>query len=125
MEQAVTLAFQHGMPVVAFEMGQSLCEQGHGIRLFQGLIEPNQTFLFEGAELFQQALQARIKFLQAKAWLGAADPQQPVLVPGDPENAAMAERTRNGIPVPDNLVAQVRSIAQASGAAWLLQSGTK
>jgi LDH2 family malate/lactate/ureidoglycolate dehydrogenase len=49
-----------------------------------------------------------------------ADPAQPVLVAGDPEAAAMAERTANGIPVPDNLLAQVRGIVDDAGARWLL-----
>jgi len=49
-----------------------------------------------------------------------ADPAQPVLVAGDPENAAMADRIPNGIPVPDNLLAQVRAIVDEAGAPWLL-----
>ena len=49
-----------------------------------------------------------------------ADPAQPVLVPGDPELAAMAERTREGVPVPDALLAQLKAIAAKAGAAWIL-----
>lgn len=49
-----------------------------------------------------------------------ADPNQPVLVPGDPERAAMDDREKNGIPVPDNLLAQVKAIAAETGAPWLL-----
>jgi LDH2 family malate/lactate/ureidoglycolate dehydrogenase len=49
-----------------------------------------------------------------------ADPDQPVLVPGDPERAAMQDREKNGIPVPDNLLAQVEGIAAEAGAKWLL-----
>ena len=33
---------------------------------------------------------------------------------------AMAERTKNGIPVPDSLLAQVRDVAKEAGAPWLL-----
>jgi LDH2 family malate/lactate/ureidoglycolate dehydrogenase len=41
-------------------------------------------------------------------------------VPGYPEKVAMADREANGIPVPDNLLAQVREIARDAGAPWLL-----
>lgn len=49
-----------------------------------------------------------------------ADPAQPVLVPGDPELAAMDERTREGVPVPDALLAQLKAIAAKAGAGWIL-----
>lgn len=49
-----------------------------------------------------------------------ADPGQPVLVAGDPERAAMIERGKHGIPVPDALLATVKDIARACGAAWML-----
>lgn len=48
------------------------------------------------------------------------DEDQPVLVPGDPEQAAMDDRVKHGIPVPDSLLAQVRDIAAEAGAAWVL-----
>ena len=44
------------------------------------------------------------------------DPAQPVRVHGDPERAAMAEREKNGIPVPEALAQKIRAIAKASGA---------
>ncbi len=43
------------------------------------------------------------------------DPAQPVLVPGDPENEAMAQRREKGIPMVPALVAEVREVAQRSG----------
>jgi LDH2 family malate/lactate/ureidoglycolate dehydrogenase len=49
-----------------------------------------------------------------------ADAGQPVLVAGDPENQAMEERARLGIPVPDALIAQLRAIAAGCGAPWHL-----
>jgi LDH2 family malate/lactate/ureidoglycolate dehydrogenase len=49
-----------------------------------------------------------------------ADPAQPVLVAGDPEALAMAERGRLGIPVPEALLGQLRAIAAECAAAWLL-----
>ncbi len=49
------------------------------------------------------------------------DKNQPVMVAGDPELACFAERSRNGIPIPAALAAQVRNIAEESGAPYLLE----
>ena len=49
-----------------------------------------------------------------------ADPAQPVLIPGDPEHASIETRTRSGIPLPDDLVALLRAIAQRAGARFML-----
>ena len=49
-----------------------------------------------------------------------ADAGQPVLVAGDPEQAAIAERTAGGIPMPADLVAQVRTLCDGCGAPFLL-----
>jgi LDH2 family malate/lactate/ureidoglycolate dehydrogenase len=48
------------------------------------------------------------------------DPGQPVLVAGDPQWKNAAERRRTGIPVGAGLLRQIRQIAQASAAPWLL-----
>jgi len=45
---------------------------------------------------------------------------QPVIAPGDPEARAFADRSVNGIPLPQTLVKQVREIAADCKAAWLL-----
>lgn len=52
-----------------------------------------------------------------------ADPAQPVQVAGDPERTAKAERMRSGIPMPDTLLAQLRSIAQNAGVPYTLDAG--
>jgi LDH2 family malate/lactate/ureidoglycolate dehydrogenase len=49
-----------------------------------------------------------------------ADPAQPVLVPGDPEQATRADRLARGIPLPEMLRSQIRAIAEAAGAPYLL-----
>jgi LDH2 family malate/lactate/ureidoglycolate dehydrogenase len=48
------------------------------------------------------------------------DPAEPVLVPGDPEVAAKRERASEGIPVPERLAEQIRDIARAANAPFLL-----
>ena len=48
------------------------------------------------------------------------DPDKPVLVAGDPERRNAALRLQAGIPVGPNLLAEIRGIAEASGAPWLL-----
>ncbi len=48
------------------------------------------------------------------------DPAQPVMIAGDPQRNFAAERMRHGIPVGAGLLRQVRQLAQASAAPWLL-----
>jgi LDH2 family malate/lactate/ureidoglycolate dehydrogenase len=48
------------------------------------------------------------------------DPAQPVMVAGDPQWRNAEQRLRDGIPVGAGLLNQVRQIAQASAAPWLL-----
>jgi LDH2 family malate/lactate/ureidoglycolate dehydrogenase len=48
------------------------------------------------------------------------NPTKPVQVAGDPERATALRRMRDGIPVGAGLLTQVRALADASGAEWLL-----
>ena len=48
------------------------------------------------------------------------DPAQPVMVAGDPQWRYAEVRMRDGIPVGAGLLGQIRQIAQASAAPWLL-----
>ncbi len=48
------------------------------------------------------------------------DPATPVMVAGDPQWNNAALRMRDGIPVGPGLLGQIRQIAQASAAPWLL-----
>ncbi len=48
------------------------------------------------------------------------DPAEPVMVPGDPERATAARRGAEGIPVGTGLLAQIRQIAEAAAAPWIL-----
>ena len=47
-----------------------------------------------------------------------ADEAQPVLVAGDPERETLAARTRDGIPLSDELQHTLRGLAAAVGAPW-------
>jgi LDH2 family malate/lactate/ureidoglycolate dehydrogenase len=44
-----------------------------------------------------------------------ADPSQPVLVAGDPEMATRQERLRAGVPIPDDLMQQLRAVVSRAG----------
>ncbi len=49
-----------------------------------------------------------------------ADPDQPVLVAGDPEMATRAERLRDGVPVPEDLLEQLRTVAKSANVPFVL-----
>jgi LDH2 family malate/lactate/ureidoglycolate dehydrogenase len=59
-------------------------------------------------------------FLGALRATTPADPGQPVMVAGDPQWRNAEARLRDGIPVGPGLLRQVRQIAQAAAAPWLL-----
>ncbi len=61
-----------------------------------------------------------ITFCDALRATKPIDPEQPVMVAGDPERANAKRRMQQGIPVGPNLLAKVRAIAEESGAPWLL-----
>ena len=48
------------------------------------------------------------------------DPALPVLVAGNPEAKARAERARTGVPIPRVLAARLRGVCERSGAPFLL-----
>jgi len=49
-----------------------------------------------------------------------ADPAQPVLVAGDPEIATKTERLRDGVPIPDDLLTQLRAVTNTAGVPFVL-----
>ncbi len=61
-----------------------------------------------------------ITFTDALRATPPIDPAVPVMVAGDPERARAAVRGDQGIPVAPGLLAQLRQVAQASAAPWLL-----
>ncbi|MDE2516835.1 MAG: Ldh family oxidoreductase, partial [Rhodospirillales bacterium] len=48
------------------------------------------------------------------------DPTRPVMVAGDPQRAYAAQRMKDGVPVGPGLLGQIRQLAQAASAPWLL-----
>jgi len=50
-----------------------------------------------------------------------ADPAQPVLVAGDPEMATRRERLEQGVPIPDDLMDQLRAVAASAGVPFVLE----
>ena len=77
-------------------------------------IDP-KVFRPEGA--FEDDLDALIDVLHATP---AADPAQPVLVPGDPEAEARERRLREGIPLPASLLEKLRGVCERSAVPFIL-----
>jgi LDH2 family malate/lactate/ureidoglycolate dehydrogenase len=77
-------------------------------------IDPRQ-FREEGA--FEADLDDMIDTLRATR---PVDPDQPVIVAGDPEHEARERRRRDGVPVPEILVREIRAMAGECGAAVLV-----
>ena len=88
--------------------------QGMDIGHFFMAIDPG---LFRDQGDFQKDVATFLGDLRATK---AVDPAQPVMVAGDPQWKNAAKRMQEGIPVGPGLLNQVRQIAQASAAAWVL-----
>ena len=78
-------------------------------------IDPD-TFRAEGE--FEDDLDDAIDVLHAVPPIDAA---KPVLVPGDPEALERERRLRDGIPVPDSLMAQLRAVCLHCNVPFLLE----
>lgn len=85
-----------------------------GIGHFFMAIDPG---LFRDASEFRADVAAFCDSLRATR---PADPAHPVMVAGDPERRNAAQRRQSGIPVGPGLLAQVRKVAEAAGAEWVL-----
>jgi len=72
---------------------------------------------FREASGFAADLDETLDWLRAAA---PADPDSPVLIPGDPEEAVRRTRLAEGVPVPDRLATEIAAICKASGAPFLL-----
>jgi LDH2 family malate/lactate/ureidoglycolate dehydrogenase len=87
----------------------------HNIGHFFMAIDP-RAFREDGA--FEDDLDTVIDVLHKTR---PADPMQPVLVAGDPENEAKKERLQAGVPVPDDLMTQLRGVAERAGVPFVLR----
>lgn len=67
---------------------------------------------------FEASMDRLVAYLRATP---AADPDQPVLVAGDPEFAAYRERTAHGIPVTETLIGEIRDVCESCHARFILE----
>ena len=88
--------------------------QGPDIGHFFLAMDPG---LFRSSREFQADVARFLGELRATT---PVDPMQSVMVAGDPQWNMAADRSKNGIPIPPGLLSQLRQMAQASGAPWLL-----
>jgi LDH2 family malate/lactate/ureidoglycolate dehydrogenase len=86
----------------------------HNIGHFFLAIDP-RAFREEGQ--FEEDLDQVIDVLHGAR---RADPAQPVLVAGDPEMLTRRERLEAGVPIPDDLMDQLRSVADRAHVPFLL-----
>ncbi|MEQ9641945.1 MAG: Ldh family oxidoreductase [Alphaproteobacteria bacterium] len=92
-----------------FASGQQTTDIGH----FFMAIDPAA---FREPGEFEADMDEMIRTLRG---LTPVDPAEPVLVPGDPEAISVADRKRNGVPIPDKLWAQVRDLCADCGAPFI------
>jgi LDH2 family malate/lactate/ureidoglycolate dehydrogenase len=86
----------------------------HNIGHFFMAIDPRA---FRAPGVFEDELDQAIDVLRAAR---PADPAQPVLVAGDPEMATKQERLANGVPVPDDLMTQLRAVVERAKVPFVL-----
>jgi len=86
----------------------------HNIGHFFMAIDP-RAFRPEGE--FQEDLDQVIDVLHGAK---RADPAQPVLVAGDPEMATRSERLEQGVPIPADLMEQLRAVAASARVPFML-----
>ncbi len=71
---------------------------------------------FTDPEVFRSQLDLLVRDIRAQ---DPADPARPPLAPGDPERLTAARRARDGVPLPDSLVAELNTLAASLGVARL------
>lgn len=104
-----------GMWFGAHDLKTGKTGQHHMIGSFFLALDPD--FFRDEAGDFNADMDSLIDTLKA---VPPVDPDQPVLVAGEPERVARAARERDGVPVSDTLLEELRRTAETSGAAYLL-----
>ncbi|HEY8611247.1 MAG TPA: Ldh family oxidoreductase [Roseomonas sp.] len=90
--------------------GSAMLRTGH----FFLVLDPTA---FRERDAFQADLDDLLARMRANTPI---DPAYPVLIPGDPEHDSFEQRRREGIPMVQTLVEEVRAVCTESGAAFLL-----
>ena len=72
---------------------------------------------FRTAGEFKEDLDQMIDVLHIST---PADPAQPVLVAGDPEARSREERLEAGVPIPDDLIDQLREVVDRAAVPFVL-----
>jgi ureidoglycolate dehydrogenase (NAD+) len=67
---------------------------------------------FTDPDAFRSQLDLLVREIRAQE---PADPSRPPLAPGDPERLSAARRARDGVPLPDNLLAELNALALELG----------
>ncbi|HSE04398.1 MAG TPA: Ldh family oxidoreductase, partial [Methylomirabilota bacterium] len=86
----------------------------HNIGHFFMAIDP-RAFREDGA--FERDLDDVIDVLHGAK---RVDPKQAVLVAGDPERITRVERLEQGVPIPDDLMMQLRAVVTAANVPFVL-----
>lgn len=94
-------------------------ERGRHVDVGHFYLAIDPAFFRGEAGAFERDLDAMVDWLHATP---AADAGRPVLVPGDPEHAARAERMRTGIPMTGSLLQEVRDVADGAGVPYFLEN---
>ena len=72
---------------------------------------------FRAPGAFEDDLDQAIDVLRAAK---PADPKQPVLVAGDPEMLTRRQRLEQGVPIPADLMDQLRAVAKSANVSFVL-----
>jgi ureidoglycolate dehydrogenase (NAD+) len=71
---------------------------------------------FTDPPLFRSQIDSLLKEIRSEA---PADPARPALAPGDPERLTATRRAKDGIPLPDTLLAELNVLGKSLGVAGL------
>lgn len=104
-----------GMWFGAHDLKTGKTGKHHMIGSFFLALDPD--FFRDSRQEFEADMDALVDMLKATP---AIDPDRPVMVAGEPERLARIAREKDGIPVSDTLLAELRRTSETSGAAYLL-----
>ena len=106
-----------GSYVGGYDLGTD--QRGKFINVGHCFIAINPELVRGEGDAFADELDRLTHYLRATP---AADPRNPVLVPGDPEWACYKQRSEQGIPMTRNLFEELRGVSQSCAASFVLDS---